>query len=338
MTNVSNATMVSNGKDLWISDVGKFNGDVFNEFTEKLFGTQDWVKYVKTMTDTQTESYVIPASTINASIGNENYGMVVKLGDLYWILTSLTLTEDGKEDVVATLYLADSTQITTSYFSHSGTKGDTMYSRSILRNTLLASADFKLFSDDSTGGFADRFLVQPKNIKYQTNQTIYGRYSTWMNMGNEALGEPLNGKWDSGGKYSPGDTYDGIKYEDWGEDRIWIPSLTETGASNGASTSCIWKLSNSQRASSKSSWLRSGARGEYKNVYYMKNDATMSWALTTASTYVLRPAIHLNLTQAAKNISAPTIVKPTDTKKYYSETDGVANDVTFELENVDKDL
>ena len=167
LTDTTNAENICDGRELWRSEINKFDATAFNELTDKLFGNKDWLNYVKSMKDTATDSYVIPASVINEKIKNEN-GIVVTIGGLEWMVASLTVANDGIDNVVATLYLRD--DMGTSLYSSSRnntTKGNNMYSKSILRNTLLTVNTFKLFSDSTAGGFAERFLVQPKNIKYQ---------------------------------------------------------------------------------------------------------------------------------------------------------------------------
>ncbi|MDE7337026.1 MAG: hypothetical protein K2N32_02810, partial [Clostridia bacterium] len=263
LTDTSLATNIGDGKEMWLDEIGKFDKDVFEDLTDKLFGNQDWTTYIKTMKDTQTDSYVIPASTINANAGNADNGLVVKLGNLEWMVASLTLTNDGREDVVVTLYLSDEIGTSQYYSSRSNVKGYNMYSSSILRNTLLTSDTFQLFSDGAANGFASKYLMPPKNIKYHTNQTIVGRGAPYnYNHPNDALGA-LSSGWYSV-NYQPADTFDGVRYDEWGNDYIWIPSGVETGWNNYLSTTSIWQLSASQRThSTKFSWLRTGVFNDY---------------------------------------------------------------------------
>ena len=153
----------------------------------RLFNGQEPLSYVKSMKDSGTDSYVVPASTING--GNDN-GYIVKLGGLDWMITSLTVTDSTtykKEDIVVTLYLADSIGTTRYWSSASDDKGTNMYSRSILRHTLLNDTRLKQFV---SGSFAEQFLVQPTHIKYQHIETVHGRTTVAdsnFNFSNDAL-------------------------------------------------------------------------------------------------------------------------------------------------------
>ena len=274
----------------------KFNKTVLEDLRLKLFDNNNPITYIKTNTDTQTGAYVIPASTINAKVGSDS-GLVVKLDGKDWMVASLTL--DSSENVVATLYLADALGTSQYYSNQHDVKGNNAYSRSIVRNQLLTGSTWSLFNQTGEDGFATRFLVQPKYINYQKNQTWVGRGSTFdYTLPNEALFAQSTG-WYGSINYQPDDTYDDKRYDAWGEDYIWLPSASETGWSNYASTECIWKLSNAQRAHTQSySWLRSGGYGYYY-IAYLVGSAGACTGYVVTSTNGVRPAIHLNLTAAS---------------------------------------
>ena len=116
LTSTSSAIQVGNGTELYDSSNQSFNQESFEDLMYRLFNGQEPLSYVKSMKDSGTDSYVVPASTING--GNDN-GYIVKLGGLDWMITSLTVTDSTtykKEDIVVTLYLADSIG-TTRYWS-----------------------------------------------------------------------------------------------------------------------------------------------------------------------------------------------------------------------------
>ena len=318
LTDILNATSIGNGEEMWNSEEGEFNGDVFSDLINKLFGEErDWKSYVKKSEylDSATQSYIIPASVINEKAGNDLYGLIVKIGGVNWIITSITLTNDDEEDVVMTLYAVDHL-ISSSYYSELGNRGNSVYSSSLLRKTLLESTEFELFSNNMSGGFADRFLVQPKNIKYQLNQTIRGRDSYTYHMPNEALQTPTGG-WAGDMRYNPEDTIKGIRYDAWGDDYIWIPSLTEIGSSNVASTTSLWKITNQQRARSKGSvWLRSGSSDSWGQGCFLTASGTCDFPYLTDG-YRIHPAFHLNLTEA-KKYTKFKLVEPNDITKEYT--------------------
>lgn len=285
-TTITSATKAGGGAELWDSGSSSFNSEVMDDLLDKLFGDKDPVTYIKTMKDAPTDSYVIPASTINANVGNATYGMTVKLGGMEWMAASMTLADiDGdKDNVILTLYLANDYKTASQYYTSStNTKGNNVYSRSTLRSNLLNWADFKLFSDKTAGGFASQYLVQPKYIKYQQTETQYGRTNPVggnYNLPNDALGALSTGWYNANYTYTPADTYGGVRYDAWGEDYIWIPSATETGFTNYLQTSCIWKLSDAQRAhnTQSNSWLRSG---RYSTLTTMRTSCSLRARMTT---------------------------------------------------------
>ncbi|MCX4367859.1 MAG: DUF6273 domain-containing protein, partial [Clostridia bacterium] len=338
----SSATQIGGGAELYDRDRGNFNGDVVSDLVEKLFGDNDPVEYVKTngAGDWETygknsssalageQYYVVPASTINSRIADEtkrDNGFVITLGELKWMVASLTLadTEARNDNVIVTLYLANNQGTSQYYSDRSNNKGNNSYSRSIIRNNVLLDAsneDWNLFSQGGVGSFAEQYLVQPKNIKYQQTETIMGRQVGWYNCQNDALSDLPSGWHTNFGSdpYKPADMFDGHRYDEWGNDYIWLPSITETGASDIAATSSIWNLSNSQRGHNSSgdsySWLRSGTYGTYNLEYYLQ-DSGAYYGKEVDGTYGVRPALHLNLSAINSGI---TLKNPEDVTTTYN--------------------
>ena len=338
----SSATQIGGGAELYDRDSGDFNGDVVSDLVDKLFGYKDPVEYIKTngAGDWETygknspsalageQYYVVPASTINSRISDEtkrDNGFVITLGGLEWMVASLTLadTDKGKDNVIATLYLANSQGKGQYYPSHTDAKGINSYSRSIIRNNVLLNKDnttWNMFSQGGADSFAEKYLVQPKNIKYQQTETILGRQDGWNNCPNDALSDLPSG-WHNkfvSNPYKPMDEFDGHRYDEWGSDYIWLPSITETGASNVAATSSIWNLSDVQRGYNSSesvlSWLRSGS------YYYYLDAWNLQVSGANSSNYVyntngVRPALHLNLSAIGLNFS---INNPEDVTTTYN--------------------
>ena len=73
LTNTSSATAVANGVELFDDASGSFNSLAVVDLNKKLFAEKDPISYIKSNKDIQTDSYVIPASTINTNVGNEYY-------------------------------------------------------------------------------------------------------------------------------------------------------------------------------------------------------------------------------------------------------------------------
>ncbi|MDE6565830.1 MAG: hypothetical protein K2L47_02045, partial [Clostridia bacterium] len=325
LTSTSSAVKAGNGAELWNSESSTFNNVVINDLVDKLFGNEDPVEYIKKSKDTQTDSYVVPASTINTKVGNATDGMVVKLDGKEWIVASLTLADiDGQNDnVVMTLYLAnaDGSSVFNST-TGSGKKGDNAYSRSDIRNHLLTDSKWSLFNQTGEDSFASQFLVQPKYIAYQQSQTVVGRDSAYKyHLSNEALDLFTSG-WNPSftDYYKPSDTFtdnNGVsqKYDAWGNDYIWLPSLTETGATNrcNAGANSVWKLSANQTAHSgaTSSWWRSGNTVACDCIYYLQGSGAYNYSDDISSTLGVRPAIHLNLSNIAMGLATPQDLETT---------------------------
>lgn len=329
LIDTSVAVKAGNGEDLWNDEENGFNEEVMNDLIDKLFGNVDPASYiiengsedyetygesVKLANDEIPEQYyVVPASTINAKLKNEN-GLVVKLGGYEWMATSLTFADiDGEESIVLTLYLSNEFEKQKYYINRNATRGNNTYSKSTVRNHLLTDAKYSFFSSTEENGFARNYLVQPKYIKYQYAETIKGRDPSAFqyNLINDALGELSEG-WYNNDLYKPDEIIGDYRYDAWGDDYIWLPSLTEVGSSNGADTTCIWKLSASQRKHNGSSyaWLRSGQYSSYMGAHELqasgKNGAS---ALDSTANGVL-PAIHLNLSAAKLGLLGTTLKDP----------------------------
>ena len=345
------AIQAGGGAELWNSSTNTFNPNVINDIKAKLFGTTNPVDYINSNYDAKefslSKSKVVTASTINTKVGNAQEGMVVTLGGKQWMVTSLTLadTPRGFTDVIMTLYLKQN-EGTSRYFgtsidtSGSDAKnwGRNMYSNSTIRNHLLTADNWSLFSD---GYFAENYLVKPKYINYQQNLTRAGRDDSY-DLKNDALGTPESQHWYDGwnynwpnnnrveanGKHNPytADTnINGHRYNDWGEDYIWLPSMTETGAlleagvtTGGASyldKECVWKLSQAQRKHSGAtwSWLRSGSHGSYNFAYVLGSSGAFN-DYNVSYTYGVRPALHLNLSSAV--LGTAQGVAPTNESGY----------------------
>lgn len=320
---------IGNGEELYDRSSGEINRYVADDMTQKLFGGADPVEYIKANGAEDYETYgknspselagdpyyVVPASTINARIEDnvkKNSGFVIKIGGLEWMVASLTLadTEKGNDNVIATLYLAASNGKSMMYpidTQQLFVKGENAYSNSIMRNSVLLNKNnstWKLFNGGE-GSFAEEYLVQPKNVKYQHTENILGReFPTTtvpqFTMPNNAISRISSGwSWGTNSEldkegYKPDEVFGGHRYDEWGNDYIWLPSLIETGEINMSSNASIWKLSSAQVLSAEQCWLRSGHFGTYSFYYYIKEDGKIGPIYANESKGV-RPAIHLNL-------------------------------------------
>lgn len=367
----NSAYKAGNGAELWNNDTRTFNQTVLKDIQTKIFGNENPVSYIKENTDAKeyasSNSYVLPASKINEKIGNVDNGMVVTLGGKKWMVACLTLadTPTSKNNVVMTLYLADnegasrySLHDVNSSGSDAVNRGLNMYSASEVRKQLLTGDNWSMFS---RGYFADEYLVQPKYIGYQVNQKREGRDNGdnlknesvgiidgvkwfegnnyhWHNGANGTVGSGAGFNWSGDGKHTPyrtDEVFDGARYDDWGNDTIWLPSMTEVGAlkegENPGYTyipnDCVWKLSQNQRkhTGTKSdgtvgtttdswSWFRSGFTGYYHYALVLGASGAYGNAWVSG-TFGVRPALHLNLSSAVLSTAAEGIA-PTQASGY----------------------
>ena len=366
----NSAYKAGNGAELWNNNTRTFNQTVLKDIQTKIFGTENPVSYIKENTDAKelasSGSYVLPASKINEKIGNVDNGMVVTLGGKKWMVACFTLadTPTSKNNVVMTLYLADN-EGASRYSLHdvntssndSVNRGINMYSASEVRKQLLTGDNWSMFS---RGYFADEYLVQPKYIGYQVNQKREGR-DNGDNLKNESVAIIDGVKWFSGnnydwhnggengaagagfgnaaaGKHTPyrtDEVFDGARYDDWGNDTIWLPSMTEVGALQEGSNpgysyipnDCVWKLSQNQRkhTGTKSdgtvgtttdswSWFRSGFDYDYNNATVLGASGSEQGHWVHCP-YGVRPALHLNLSSAVLSTAAEGIA-PTQASGY----------------------
>ena len=348
------AVQAGGGAELWNSSTNTFNPNVVNDIKSKLFGTTDPVAYIESNyvkeEYTLSQGKVVPAKAINKKVGNAQDGMVVTLGGKKWMVASLTLadTPNHKNSVIMTLYLAqnEGTSIYSDFPIKTGAGvgsdsvnfGANMYSSSTVRNHLLTADNWSLFS---SGYFAENYLVQPKYINYQRNLTRNGR-DDGTDLKNDTLGDafnPYKGNnygWDASGTWGPkaeygthvlydeNTTVNGYRYNDWGEDYIWLPSMTETGAlkeegvTSGGSyidDECVWKLTQNQRKHSGSTWawLRSGNFNYYSYSYALGSSGAYN-SNYVGVTFGVRPALHLNLSSAV--LGTAQGVAPTNESGY----------------------
>ncbi|MDE7328853.1 MAG: hypothetical protein K2N57_03840, partial [Clostridia bacterium] len=343
---LTSATVVGNGVDLWNASDQEFDDDAAEDLINKIFGNEDPNDYVDTHGKDYFGSKVVQASYINDNIYNttsttgakikNSYGLVVTLGGMKWMVTSITKDTTDEENIVATLYLADA-QTSMAWGDYINEIGYNAYCTSNLRYTLTTGSDWSLFQHKTTNDFAEKYLVQPNYIPYQQTQNN-GEFkaNTYYTFGNDALGTPQNANW-YGSNYSAGGSwafndYASVGAQDyaaWGNDYIWVPSVCEVGWSNyppGAASSFtdyIWGLDNNQRmAATPNSWLRSAALDTnhlYRCVYFVAADGKFSYGNVNAS-IGLRPAIHLNLTAVEKSIR-PKVATPKNVEIEYTGSD-----------------
>ena len=180
-------------------------------------------------------------------------------------------------------------------------------------------------------------LATPSEMRWQERETFAEYASGFTASGydtkyanycwpNEAYGTPQTGS----NYYLPGyfdyGQLNRTQYNDWQNDKVWLPSLTEVGDGdrdpNGLNdtTSGIWKLTLSQRSNTQKSWLRTAKTDSakitdaYQNKYStytmfcLDTDGSVSESDVNAN-IAIRPAIHLNLSKI-KGKTIPAVKLP----------------------------
>ncbi|MDE6550481.1 MAG: hypothetical protein K2M44_03175 [Clostridia bacterium] len=331
LIDVNNAYQIGQNGDgsvlteIYDSSDGTFDYNLLYELFSKVTGqedaTYDEVKdYVKAHKEYYTGYSVLSSIELRANVNN-NYGIVMRLGGYDWIVTSLTVDRD--DNAVATLWLKENCGVSQFNAENTGVKGNSVYSSSVIRSTLLSDTNFSLFSNSEAGGFAAKYLVQPKNIEYQEIETLSGRVSMY-NSTNDAYGNPP-GTWCwHKESYSPSELFNGIRYDAWCEDYIWLPSLVECGMLDfEGDGKTVWDNNREQREHSDTeyaSWLRTGNAETYNTVYMVTSSGEARGAYVVDTVGGIRPAIHLNLKKAFEN-AAPRCAEPLDTEVEYSGTE-----------------
>ena len=171
------------------------------------------------------------------------------------------------------------------------------------------------------------YFVKPINVAWQSTQAATMDfklgYAPW-NLGhllpNEHCAEMPKDK--------TAQWYDAVKgittlgtgtgnFYSWGDDKIWLPSLSETGDYHNGTG--IWVLAANQRFNGENTLLRSGHELDAGACSYLTSDGIWMYArvANNQDTDILalkggiRPAFHLNLTEASKNTASSKNVDKT---------------------------
>ncbi|MDE6758191.1 MAG: hypothetical protein K2J89_02800, partial [Clostridia bacterium] len=208
---------------------------------------------------------------------------------------------------------------------------------------------FAMFTMPNTSTYKSSltdFIVTPTEVEWQRKET--SSYTTdgpngyeW-NFNNDALDRVTDSSFYPGNNnyYNYQLTPNASKlsqdqrtadYTAWGNDRIWLPSMAETGWYEDTCTG-IWDTNANQRGNSAgvNSWLRSAFDGYYSHVYTLVYNGSVDAGYSAVESFAVRPAFHLNLAKADEAAYVPTPQTKGNTKKYYND----GNDLTFELDKI----
>ncbi len=221
-------------------------------------------------------------------------------------------------------------------------------------------AAFTLSSSLINNKSLTKYIEVPNNIAYQQDENFLDLATTeWASclFPNDALGIPKqttmngNGRWYTRSGITQNysgiatgtasddavNTYvDSSRYTEWGNDYLWLPSITETGFNDSATIHSpgIWNVSTDQRQSSAASWMRSGWAGDSR--YAVQLEANGSFLDNNGGTRThdyqyVRPALHLNLAAMGDGV----VTEPTDVTQ---EPDGHGGKKAIEYDGNAKNL
>ena len=279
-------------------------------------------------------------------------------------------------DVVVTLYLADTgkragldNDVVSQFSPHAVnatnvTYPSSMYATSLIRSSLVGSSysatetateltagtqnpAWTRFTDNAQLG---KYISTPAQIAYQETEytSTYQYYYP-----NDAYGQKSNisgHSWFSDSTVNMADIQTKSGYGDWKTDKLWLPSMPETGWDT--TNVGMWGLSATQRgntntASSDSTsaaghtgyaWLRSGSISNADGIRILGSAGGVNFGYAN-SRFAVRPALHLNLSLAMAAAEGNEPVDPADCEKTANEWNAAVQEslnnggkqVTFKL-------
>ena len=159
--------------------------------------------------------------------------------------------------------------------------------------TQSASHKFAKFTMSGISGSLTDYLLTPAQVSYQASESFSALCGGAADCSNEG--------YTSGASIIAGYNYESNpKYDAWKNDKLWLPSFSETGTADG--TNGIWKTSANQKRNSVDTWTRTAKHDAAPNGSAShKITAGGGYDAQCNGTYeifAVRPAMHLNLTKA----------------------------------------
>lgn len=266
----------------------------------------------------------------------------VDFGGMEWQVTSVTTADD---DVIATLWLTDNNEVDDSCFSYGNYYTNTeqeystcIYGTSYMRVVMLnaggryvAADKNKIgtisdtqeqdpnnqFAQFTMTGVADnltKYIVKPEKVVYQSQESWAGTEDKGAPYcyPNDTYGTPYVDDWCK----TMGNCVNKTDYAAWGSDYLWLPSITEIGGKyinkgiqTGVAAQGIWNMPADTFRARQNAWTRSCDSGNYSGCLYIRQDGLFA-STSTSNNGGIRPALHLNLTQAESD-AFTEITQPT---------------------------
>ena len=300
--------------------------------------------------NTQAESWKgtgsLSSTVTKTKTADQFTAKTITFGGVVWnvvYVSKADYTANGAEkgDIIVTLYQANADTNYTSKYSPTASGNSVKYpsanyGASLVRSTLVGSQYSANNTTLTTGtqnahwrpftsGALSPYIATPASMAWQEVQPTFGgaigaypnhfpndswaptKFPTTV-VGSVPDGSSTKGWYSAELQYW---TKDATVYSAWKDDKLWLPSLTETGWSHNQNVnynnggSGIWNLNPTQQncgtsASAPYAWIRSAQHSTPGN--------TVSWLhyndgndnRTTSDTSVVRPALHLNLKSVVK--------------------------------------
>ncbi len=226
------------------------------------------------------------------------------------------------------------------------------------------SNQYARFTMESVEGSLTKYIAKPSEVGYQAkeysdnisrdnsnkaNNGFYHPNSSYEYVKNKEL-PGTNPQWNGSNQNSDGFDFrmcfgseakdalreDGAKYGSWKDDYLWLPSAEETGRESQTKNEIvvrtgigIWYTDESLRSSTTNAWTRSGRTNDASMAVSLNDTGAYDQNRKVTSKYYVRPALHLNLTEASKNVALDKGDWTGDTKTYDP------NNMTWQLEGTD---
>ena len=239
----------------------KFFSDTTRDLFSRLGGAGTTYDSLKSVVDADPDKQL---NSQDIRDKNDGRNVLVTFGGYNWTVTYVSKNTAG--DVVATLYMADSTNIMVRYYPSRGSTGN--------------------WNDSYDNSGPRKVLTGLGNSTDVTQNEIFANfitnYSGWIEL-------PKNMSWQ--------DISLDFKEGNLGEDPLWLPSGEEITSENYHSVTGenIWELDEEQRKSISSTKILTRQRAYDGGVVTITGSSgTLSSAYST-SYYFIRPAFHLNL-------------------------------------------
>ena len=205
-----------------------------------------------------------------------------------------------------------------------------------------------LDGSDNKGASLVDFLATPSQVNYQRAENWVWSYSgkgtpylcpneAWGN-GTDGVNGPNvsfrhngTGGWYNLSGINMNQVIDNVRYYEWQNDYLWLPSVTETGyyRSNVELGTSLWGIphGNAILNSSADSWLRSGGFASVNAAQSLTATGDFG-APTSTRSLAVRPALHLNLTKA-QEASKYELQTSNTSKVYNGQAQGIESESWF---------